>query len=76
MIIFSPCSVLRKVRTVPYIQIYTKLTIKHRDFFNLLKSAQVTLLNINVIFFFLVEILMVKKILALTYDELSITKTT
>lgn len=52
MIIFSPCSVLRKVRTVPYIQIYTKLTIKHRDFFNLLKSAQVTLLNINVIFFF------------------------
>lgn len=74
IIIFSPCSVLGKVRTVPYMQIYTKLTINHRDnFFNLPKSVQVTLLNINVVFL-VVIIIMVKKILALTYDKLSKTK--
>lgn len=51
MIIFSPYSVLGKVRTVPYIQIYTKLTINHRvHFFNLLKSGQATVLHINVLF--------------------------
>lgn len=33
MIIFSPCSVLGKVRTVPCIHIHTKLTINKSSFF-------------------------------------------
>lgn len=60
MIIFSTCSVLGKVRTILYIQIYTKLTVNHGvHFFSLLNSDQMPVLHINVLFF--VDISMVEK---------------